>query len=248
MLKIVKTENGLVRGLPGNNTRISVFKGIPFAQPPVGSNRWKAPQPCKDWDGIYDAYKFAPISMQDQPGIGTDIYCREWHVDPDIEINEDCLYLNIWTNAKNADEKLPVLVWFFGGGFQWGYTAEMEFNGENLAKKGIVVVSVNYRLGAFGFLAHPELFKEAPEAPANFGLLDQQAGLKWVIRNIAAFGGDPDNITIAGQSAGGGSVLNHLTAKSSIGLYQRFIRSKVFRAARCKDIGRSKKTRCFIHP
>ena len=223
MLKIVKTENGLVRGLPGNNTRISVFKGIPFAQPPVGSNRWKAPQPCKDWDGIYDAYKFAPISMQDQPGIGTDIYCREWHVDPDIEINEDCLYLNVWTNARSADEKLPVLVWFFGGGFQWGYTAEMEFNGENLAKKGIVVVSVNYRLGAFGFLAHPELFKEAPEAPANFGLLDQQAGLKWVIRNIAAFGGDPDNITIAGQSAGGGSVLNHLTAKSSIGLYQRAI-------------------------
>ena len=223
MLKIVKTENGLVRGLPGNNTRISVFKGIPFAQPPVGENRWKAPQPCKDWDGIYDAYKFAPISMQDQPGIGTDIYCKEWHVDPDIEIDEDCLYLNVWTNAKSADEKLPVLVWFFGGGFQWGYTAEMEFNGENLAKKGIVVVTVNYRLGAFGFLAHHDLFKESPEAPANFGLLDQQAGLKWVLRNIAAFGGDPENITIAGQSAGGGSVLNHLTAKSSIGLYQRAI-------------------------
>lgn len=223
MLKIVKTENGLVRGLPGNNTRITAFKGIPFAKPPIGENRWKAPLPCEDWDGIYDAYKFAPISVQDQPGVGTDIYCKEWHVDPDIEIGEDCLYLNVWTNARSGDDKLPVLVWFFGGGFQWGYTAEMEFNGENLAKKGIVVVTVNYRLGALGFLAHPDLFKEAPQAPANFGLLDQQAGLKWVKRNIAAFGGDPNNITIAGQSAGGGSVLNHLTADSSIGLYQKAI-------------------------
>ena len=223
MLRIVKTENGLVRGLSGNNTRISVFKGIPFAQPPVGENRWRAPQPCKDWDGILDAYKFGPISMQDQPGIGTDIYCREWHVDPDIEMDEDCLYLNVWTNAKSADDKLPVLVWFFGGGFQWGYTPEMEFNGENLAKKGIIVVTVNYRLGAFGFLAHPDLFKESPDAPANFGLLDQLAGLKWVKRNIASFGGDPNNITIAGQSAGGGSVMNHLTSKSSIGLYQKAI-------------------------
>ena len=223
MLKIVRTENGLVRGLPGNNTRISVFKGIPFAEPPIGDNRWRAPQPCKDWEGTLDAFKFQPISVQDQPGIGTDIYCREWHVDPDIEIDEDCLYLNVWTNAKSADEKLPVLVWFFGGGFQWGYTAEMEFNGENLAKKGIIVVTVNYRLGALGFLPHPDLFKEAPEAPANFGLLDQQAGLKWVRRNIAAFGGDPDNITIAGQSAGGGSVLNHFTSESSIGLYSKAI-------------------------
>ena len=223
MLKLVKTENGLVRGLPGNNTRISVFKGIPFAAPPVGENRWKAPQPCKDWDGIYDAYKFAPISVQDQPGVGTDIYCREWHVDPDIEISEDCLYLNVWTPAKSEDDKLPVLVWFFGGGFQWGYTAEMEFNGENLAKKGIIVVSVNYRLGAIGFLSHPDLFKESPDAPANFGMLDQLAGLKWVKKNIASFGGDPENITIAGQSAGGGSVLNHLTSRSSIGLYQKAV-------------------------
>lgn len=223
MLKLVKTKNGLVRGLPGNNTRISVFKGIPFAAPPVGENRWKAPQPCKDWDGIYDAYKFAPISVQDQPGVGTDIYCREWHVDPDIEISEDCLYLNVWTPAKSEDDKLPVLVWFFGGGFQWGYTAEMEFNGENLAKKGIIVVSVNYRLGAIGFLSHPDLFKESPDAPANFGMLDQLAGLKWVKKNIASFGGDPENITIAGQSAGGGSVLNHLTSRSSIGLYQKAV-------------------------
>lgn len=223
MLKVVQTENGAVRGLPGNNTRVTVFKGIPFAAPPVGKNRWRAPQPAANWEGILDAFQFGPISMQDTPGLGTDIYCREWHVDPEIPMDEDCLYLNVWTNAKSADEKLPVYVWFFGGGFQWGYPPEMEFNGENIAKRGIVVVSVNYRLGAFGFMSHPEISAEAPEAPTNFGNLDQQAGLKWVVRNIQAFGGDPKNITIGGQSAGGGSVMSHLTSKQSIGLYQKAI-------------------------
>jgi carboxylesterase type B len=125
-------------------------------------------------------------------------------------MGEDCLYLNVWTPAKSADEKLPVLVWYFGGGYQWGYTAEMEFDGEHLASRGIIVVSVNYRLGLFGYLAPPELTKEAPEAPANFGLLDQKAGLHWVYENIKAFGGDPEKITIAGQSAGGGSVMNQM--------------------------------------
>lgn len=222
MLKTVMTENGAVRGLSGNNARISVFKGIPFAAPPVGENRWKAPQPAKNWEGVLEAYKFGPISMQDVPGLSDDIYVRDWHVDPEIDMDEDCLYLNVWTNAKSADEKLPVLVWFFGGGFQWGYPPEMEFNGENIAKRGVIVVSVNYRLGAFGFLAHEDLCKESPEAPTNFGLLDQQAGIKWVKRNIAAFGGDPDNITIMGQSAGGGSVFSHLTG-SSQGLFQKAV-------------------------
>ena len=148
--------------------------------------------------------------MQDTPGIGDDIYCREWHVDPEIPMDEDCLYLNIWTNAKTVDANLPVLVWFFGGAFQWGYTAEMEFDGERIARRDIVVVQVNYRLGAFGFLSHPEITSAQSDAPANFGHLDQQAGLRWVKRNIKAFGGNPDNITIAGQSAGGGSVLAHL--------------------------------------
>ena len=157
MLKVVKTENGAVRGLPGNNTRITVFKGIPFAAPPVGKNRWRAPQPAENWEGVRDCYTFGPISVQDQPGVGTDIYCREWHVDPDIPMDEDCLYLNVWTNAKSDTDKLPVYVWFFGGGFQWGYPPEMEFNGENIAKRGVVVVSVNYRLGAFGFISHPEI-------------------------------------------------------------------------------------------
>lgn len=223
MIKLASTENGIVKGLSGNNARVSVFKGIPFAAPPVGENRWREPQPAANWDGVRECFDFAPISIQDTPGLGTDVYCREWHVDPDISMDEDCLYLNIWTNAKSVDDNLPVLVWFFGGAFQWGYTPEMEFNGEQIAKRGVVVVSVNYRLGVFGFLAHPELTKTQPSYPTNFGNLDQLAGLKWVKRNIQAFGGNPDNIAIAGQSAGAGSVFSHLTSDMSIGLYNKAV-------------------------
>lgn len=223
MIRIAKTENGLVRGIEAADPRITAFKGIPFAAPPVGENRWRAPQPAKDWEGVLDASRFAPISVQDTPGLGTDIYCREWHVDPEIPMGEDCLYLNVWTGAKSADEKLPVVVWFFGGGIQWGYPSEMEFDGERIARRGIVVVTVNYRLNIFGFLAHPEITKNQPDAPSNFGCLDQQAGLKWVIRNIEAFGGDPKNITIAGQSAGGGSVMAQMASPSSKGLFQKAI-------------------------
>ena len=215
MIREVKVENGIVKGVASADPRVTAFKGIPYAAPPVGKNRWRAPQPCEDWDGVLLAQEFAPISMQDQPGVGTDVYCKEWHVDPDIPMDEDCLYLNVWTPAKSADEKLPVLVWFFGGAFQWGYTAEMEFDAERLARRGIIVVSVNYRLAVMGFLAHPEITKENPDAPANFGLMDQQAGLHWVYRNIEVFGGDPEKITIAGQSAGGGSVLQQLTCEDN---------------------------------
>jgi para-nitrobenzyl esterase len=223
MLRIANTENGKVRGIPAADPRITAFKGVPFAAPPVGDKRWRAPQPCENWEGTRDCFEFAPISVQDTPGIGDDIYCREWHVDPDIPMGEDCLYLNIWTNAKKGDEKMPVVVWYFGGAFQWGYTAEMEFDGERLARRGIVVVTVNYRLGALGFLAHPQLTAEQPDAPCNFGSLDQQAGLRWVARNIAAFGGDPDNITIAGQSAGGGSVLTQMTCPDNYSLIKKAI-------------------------
>ena len=223
MLRVAKTENGMVRGLPAADPRITSFKGVPFAAPPVGENRWRAPQPAADWEGVRDCFEFAPISVQDQPAVGDDIYCREWHVDPDIPMGEDCLYLNIWTPAKKTDEKLPVFVWYFGGGFQWGYTAEMEFDGERIARRGIVVVSVNYRLGALGFLAHPDITKAQPENPANFGHLDQQAGLRWVHRNIANFGGDPDNITISGQSAGGGSTLAQITCDQNKGLIKNAV-------------------------
>ena len=219
MIRQAKTENGWVRGIEAADPRVTAFKGIPFAAPPVGKNRWRAPQPCESWAGTRDCSRFAPISMQWIPGLGDDIYCREWHVDPEIPMSEDCLYLNVWTNAKKAGEKLPVLVWFFGGGLQCGYTAEMEFDGERIARRGIVVVTVNYRVGALGFLTHPQITREQPEAPANFGNLDQQAGLRWVQRNIAAFGGDPARVTIAGQSAGGGSVMSQLACEANRGLF-----------------------------
>ena len=224
MLRVVKVENGAVQGLPAADPRITSFKGIPFAAPPIGENRWRAPQPAQDWDGVLKAFDFAPISMQAPTVIDKDnIYTREWAVDPDIPMDEDCLYLNVWTPACSADEKLPVYVWYFGGGLQVGHTAEMEFDGERIARRGIVVVTVNYRLNVFGFLCHREITAEASEAPANFGHLDQQAGTRWVKRNIGAFGGDPDNITIGGQSAGGGSVLSQLTSPQNGGLFQRAI-------------------------
>lgn len=223
MLRKAVTENGIVKGLPATNVRVTVYKGIPFAAPPVGKNRWRAPQPCENWEGEYEAYTFKNIAMQDTPGIGDGIYQREWSIDTGVPMGEDCLYLNIWSSANSTEDNLPVLVWIYGGGYQWGYPYEMEFDGENLAKRGIIVVTINYRLGAFGFLAHPELTKEAPDAPTNFGTLDQQAGIAWVKRNIKGFGGNPDNITIAGQSAGGASVLNQLVYKGNKGLFNSAI-------------------------
>lgn len=223
MIRTAETENGIVRGIEAADPRITAFKGIPFAAPPVGENRWRAPQPCADWQGELEAYRFGPIAMQYTPGIGDNVYVKEWHVDSCIAMSEDCLQLNIWTPAMTADEKLPVYVWYFGGALQCGYPAEMEFDGERIARRKIVVVTVNYRVNVFGFLAHPEITKEAPEAPANFGHLDQQAGLKWVIKNIPAFGGDPDNITIGGQSAGGGSVMYQMACPQNKGLFKRAI-------------------------
>lgn len=224
MLRTVTVENGKVRGLPAADPRITSFKGIPFAAPPVGENRWRAPQPAQDWDGVLQAWDFAPSSMQSKTVIDdNNIYTREWDVDPDFPMSEDCLYLNVWTPANRTNENLPVFVWYFGGGLQWGRTSEMEFDGERIARRGIVVVTVNYRINAFGFLCHPEITAEAPHAPANFGHLDQQAGTQWVKRNIAAFGGNPNNITIGGQSAGGGSVVSHMTSPQNKGLFQRAV-------------------------
>jgi len=223
-LRVARTENGLVQGLPAADPRITSFKGIPYAAPPVGENRWRPPQPARSWDGVLKAHEFSPIPMQvRQPLDDNNIYTREWHVDPDIAMSEDCLYLNIWTPAKSPDERLPVFVWYFGGGLQVGHASEMEFDGERLARRGIVVVTINYRLNVFGFLCHPEITAESPEAPANFGHLDQRFATRWVKRNIAAFGGDPDNITIGGQSAGGGSVMAQLTSPQNEGLFKRAI-------------------------
>ena len=223
MIRKVLTENGWVKGLPAADPRITSYKGIPYAAPPVGENRWRAPQPCPSWEGERECYAFSPIPMQSP--ISADpknLYDREWHVDREIPMGEDCLTLNIWAPADGRKD-LPVFVWYFGGGLQVGYSAEMEFDGERIARRGIVVVTVNYRVNVFGFLCHPEITREAPEAPANFGFLDQQAATRWVKRNIAAFGGDPENITIGGQSAGGMSVSAQLTCPGNRGLFQRAI-------------------------
>ena len=224
MIRKVQVENGWVRGLPAADPRITSYKGIPFAAKPIGENRWRAPQPCPDWEGELFAAQFAPIPMQANCAgdPAKDIYAREWHVDPELPMSEDCLYLNIWAPADGR-KNLPVYVWYYGGGLQVGNTAEMEFDGERIARRGIVVVTVAYRLNAFGFLCHPEMTAEAPDAPANFGFLDQQFATRWVKRNIGAFGGDPENITIGGQSAGGMSVCAQMTSPQNEGLFQRAI-------------------------
>ena len=224
MLRVTRTENGLVKGLVGTNARITAFKGIPYAAPPVGELRWCPPQPAANWDGVRECFEFGPICYQKTPGKDPNaFYSKEWHVDPEVPNSEDGLYLNIWTSAKTGTEKMPVMIWIHGGGMQEGYSYEMEFDGEEFASRGVVLVSVGYRLNLFGFLATPELTAENPEAPTNFALLDQAAAIKWVKRNIANFGGDPDNITIFGQSGGGDAVQFQIVSPQTEGDFQRAI-------------------------
>ncbi len=193
-----KTANGVLEGVT-EPSGIRSFKGIPFGKPPVGDLRWKEPQPVQNWTGIRKADHFGPRAMQ--RAIFGDMGFRS------DGMSEDCLYLNVWTPAKSANEKLPVLVYFYGGGFVAGDGSEGRYDGESMARKGIVALTVNYRLGVFGFMAHPELTKESPHhASSNYGYLDQSAALRWVQQNIAAFGGDPKRVTIAGESAGSASV------------------------------------------
>ncbi|MCQ2613566.1 MAG: carboxylesterase family protein [Treponemataceae bacterium] len=204
MIKTTKISQGYVRGIAAADPRIISYKGIPYAAPPTGDLRWQPPQPHPGWDGVRDCYTFSPIPPQSkpQPGI-TNIYDLEWNVDKTIPMDEDCLTLNIWTPAQTSEERLPVYFWIYGGGLQWGNSAEMEFDGERIARRGIVVVTINYRLNVFGFFA-------ADGVERNIGNRDQQFALKWVYENIAAFGGNPDHIVIGGQSAGGGSVISQL--------------------------------------
>ena len=193
----VKTANGVLEGV--DESGIKTFKGVPFAAPPVGNLRWREPQPVQNWSGVRKADKFGPRAMQ-LPVFG-DMNFRS------DGMSEDCLYLNVWTPAKTGNEKLAVLVYFYGGGFIAGDGSEPRYDGESMARRGIVAVTVNYRLGVFGFFAHSELTKESPHhASGNYGLLDQNAALLWVQKNIVAFGGDPKKITIAGESAGSFSV------------------------------------------
>lgn len=222
MLRKVTIAQGTVEGLPAADPRITSFKGIPYAEPPVGKLRFHAPVPAGKWEGTLKAFNFSKIAVQPKPYYNPDdIYCREWSVDKDQPMGEDCLTVNVWTPAKAANEKLPVYVWIYGGGWQTGFSAEMEFDGERIARRGIVVVTLNYRLNCFGFLCHPEITAENPEAPANFGLLDQRLAMEWVKKNIEAFGGDSENITLGGQSAGGGSVLHQIMAGRGDNLFKR---------------------------
>ena len=206
---VVQVEGGSVSGVRNEETAILSFKGIPFAAPPVGELRWKSPQPVVPWEGVKKCEAFGPSPMQSSPA--PFMFWSSEFLIPKEPISEDCLYLNVWTKAQKVNEKLPVLVYIYGGGFRSGGAGCPIYDGENIAKKGVVFVSINYRVGVFGFFAHPELTAESGHnASGNYAIMDMIAALQWVKNNIAAFGGDPGNVTIAGQSAGSFGV-NFLT-------------------------------------
>jgi para-nitrobenzyl esterase len=204
---IVKIDSGLVAG---TGTTVRSYKGIPYAAPPTGKLRWTPPEPAKTWTGVRVAKTF-PNNCPQIPLIAG-------------PQSEDCLGLNVWTPAHSPSDKLPVMVWIHGGGFFIGSSAQSAYDGEPLAVQGVVVVSINYRLGVFGFLAHPDLSKESTQGVSgNYGLLDMIAALRWVNRNISAFGGDPSNVTIFGESAGGTAVCLLMVLPDAKGLFQRVI-------------------------
>ncbi len=217
----VKIKAGVVAGAT-DPRGIQSFKGIPFAAPPVGQLRWKAPQPVESWTGVKKCTAFSPSPMQSKPSpFGP--WTEEFLI-PKEPISEDCLYLNVWTAAASSKAKKPVLVWIYGGGFSSGGSGVPVYDGTAMAARGIVFVSMNYRVGIFGFFAHPELTAESGRnASGNYGLMDQVAALQWVKENIAAFGGDPANVTIAGQSAGSMSVNCLVASPLAKGLFQKAI-------------------------
>ncbi|MFO0467966.1 MAG: carboxylesterase/lipase family protein, partial [Bacteroidota bacterium] len=212
---VVKTNSGLVRGIIEND--VAIFKGIPYAAPPVGEFRWRPPQPVKSWSGVRDANQFGPNCAQ-----------AGWGAAPGTIAegsSEDGLYLNIWLPAgTKPGAKLPVMVWIHGGAFVFGSGSQPEFSGVNFARQGVILITINYRLGRLGFFAFPALSKEYPEEPkGNYAYMDQIAALQWVKRNITAFGGNPKSITIFGESAGGVSVHSLLTIPAAKGLFQKAI-------------------------
>jgi para-nitrobenzyl esterase len=230
----VKIDSGIVAGTASGQPTVRVFKGIPFAAPPLGENRWKAPQPVAKWDGVRKADAFgAPCAAGPAgggrgggrgaaPGAAAPAAPAAPPREPARA--EDCLYLNVWTSANNPNDRRPVMLWIYGGGFTGGSGGLAWYDGENLASKGPVIVTFNYRLGSLGFFAHPELAKESGHnASGNYGMMDAVAALQWIKRNIAAFGGDPNNVTIAGESAGAimvGALMGSPLAK---GLFHRAI-------------------------
>jgi len=215
----VRVEQGLLAGTSGSSADVRVYRGIPFAAPPTGDLRWKAPQPPVAWQGTRQAIEFSNACWQTQYPAAAAIYQAK--LPP---LSEDCLYLNVWTSAKSAKDRLPVMVWIHGGGFTRGFAGTKSYDGEILARKGAVIITINYRLGIFGFFAHPELSAESGHhASGNYALLDQIAALQWVQKNIAAFGGDPGRVTIFGESAGSWAVNALMASPLTKGLFQRAI-------------------------
>lgn len=220
----VPTQGGLVAG-DGQDVR--AFRGIPYAQAPIGPLRWRAPQAPLPWSGVRNGSQFGPDCMQPQ----------EY---PELRGNgmsEDCLSVNVWTPARNNQERLPVMVWVYGGGFTYGSGSHPSYDGEALARRGIVVVTFNYRMGLFGYLAHPQLSAESPgRSSGTYALLDQMAALSWVQRNIGAFGGDPGRVTVAGQSAGAMSISAMMISGRADGLFQQAILQSVGAMRRLSDL------------
>lgn len=215
--EVVQTDAGQLSGIAGRDASVRVFRGIPYGAPPVGENRWRAPQPVAKWDGVRKADTFSPGCANGLPTAGGG-------KGKGPASSEDCLYLNIWTAAASAGDKRPVIVWNYGGGFTVGNGASAGFDGEALARKGAIVVTYNYRLGHFGYLAHPELTKESGKnASGNYGMMDLVAVLRWVQKNITAFGGDPNRVTINGESAGAILVSSLVGSPEGKGLFQRAI-------------------------
>jgi len=217
----VKTASGLVSGTAGSAPGVVAYLGIPYAAPPVGERRWRAPQPATAWQGVHAATEFGTSCVQLQ--LRSRLPWTEEYM-PQNSVGEDCLSLNVWTPAARGATPLPVMVWVYGGGFTEGSSAVAVYDGAPLATRDVVVVSMNYRTGALGALSHPELTKESSHGVSgNYGLLDQIAALQWVKANIAAFGGDPASVTVFGHSAGGVSVAALMRSRLARGLFARAI-------------------------
>ena len=242
----VRVENGLVSGVAGISSGVRAFKGIPYAAPPVGANRWRAPQPAANWEGVRAGNAFgnrciagggggrqgaagarggragAPGAQPPAPAPAAAPAAPLPAPQPPQA--EDCLYMNVWTSATSAADRRPVMVWIYGGGFTGGSGSEQRYDGDRLSAKGPVVVTLNYRLGLFGFFAHPDLTRESGHnASGNYGMMDALAALNWVKRNIRAFGGDPDNVTVFGESAGANMIGSLVASPHAKGLFKRAI-------------------------
>ena len=219
----VRLDSGLVAGDETTVAGVRVFRGLPFAAPPVGENRWRAPEPVEPWEGVRDASEFGNACIQAETA-----YTNIANMEGSPPLSEDCLYLNVWTPAQSQADGLPVLVFFYGGGFTDGGGAPPLYDGTALAERGAVVVTMNYRLGTFGFFAHPALSADSGHnSSGNYGIMDMLASLEWVQRNVAAFGGDPGNVTIFGQSAGAMAITALMTSPPAEGLFRRAIAESI---------------------